>query len=71
MARKNTRLLILSAHVEETLAIARILRLRTRRKLAEAELVQRHRWQQIRRTVRDRQRRLSDLLERIKLRRDS
>ncbi len=40
MKRKNAYLVILRAHVDETLAIARIVRSRVRRKLAEADLAQ-------------------------------
>jgi hypothetical protein len=41
--RKNAYLVILRAHVEETLAIARIVRSRIRRKLAEVDLAQKER----------------------------
>ena len=43
MSRKNAYLVILRAHVEETLAVARIVRARVRRKLAEADLAQKER----------------------------
>ena len=43
MARKNTYLVILGTHVEETLAIARIVRSRVRRKVAKAKLAHRRR----------------------------
>ncbi len=66
MARKNTHLVILSTHVTETLAMARIVRSRLRRKVAEATLAHRHRQKLVRRALRDRQRRMSKLLEQIK-----
>ncbi len=41
--QKNAYLVILRTHVDETLAIARIVRSRVRRKLAEADLAQNER----------------------------
>ncbi len=70
MARKNSYLVILGTHVEETLAVARIVRSRVRRKLAEAKLAQRRRRKLIGRAVLDRQHRVGELLERMKIRRD-
>ena len=70
MARKSTYLVILGTHVDETLAVARILRLRLRRKLAELTLEQRRRRKQIRCAVRARQRRVGEMLERMNLTRD-
>ena len=67
MARKNTYLVILGTHVAETLAIARIVRSRIRRKVAEATLAQRRRRKLIRRAVLDRQRRVGQLLEQMKI----
>ena len=69
MARTNTYLVILGTHVEEALAIVRIVRSRVRRKLAEATLRQTRRRKLFGRAVLDRQRRVGELLERIKIRR--
>ncbi len=66
MARKNTYLVILGTHVTETLAMARIVRSRVRRKVAEATLAHSHRRKLVRRALLDRQRRVSKLLEQIK-----
>ncbi len=41
--RKNAYLAILRTHVDETLAIARIVRSRMRRKIAEADLARKQR----------------------------
>lgn len=70
MARKNTYLVILGTHVEETLAIARIVRSRVRRKVAKAKLAHRRRRMLIGRAVLDRQRRVRELLERMTIRRE-
>ena len=69
MARKNTYLVILGTHVQETLAIARIVRSRVRRRLAETKLAQRRRWKLIGRAVLDRERRVGELLEQMTIRR--
>jgi hypothetical protein len=71
MARKNSYLVILDTHVEETLAIAKIVRSRLRRKLAEAELAQRRRRKQIVLSLLDRQQRFGELIEWMKIRRNS
>ena len=68
MARKDTYLVILVTYVEETLAIARIVRSRVRRKLAKAKLVHRRRRMLIGRAVLDRRRRVRELLERMTMR---
>jgi hypothetical protein len=69
MARKNTYLVILGTHVDEVLAIVRIIRSRTRRKLAESELeLMRHR-KMIGRAIRDRHERVREFLGRMKIRR--
>jgi hypothetical protein len=44
MSRKHAYTVILRTHLDEKLAIARIVRARLRRKLAEVELVQRSRF---------------------------
>ncbi len=69
MARKNSYLVILDAHVQETLAIARIVRSRVRRRVAEMKLAQRRRWKLIGRAVLDRERRVGELLEQMTIRR--
>ena len=51
MRRKNAYLVILGTHVDETLAIARIVRSRMTRKIAEAGLAQKQRRAEIQRTV--------------------
>ena len=70
MARKNTYLVILGTHVEETLAIARIVRSRVRRKVAKAKLAHRRRRMLIGRAVLHRQRRVREWLERMTIRRE-
>ena len=51
MRRKNAYLVILGTHVDETLAIARIVRSRTTRTIAEAGLAQKQHRAEIQRTV--------------------
>jgi hypothetical protein len=70
MARKSTYLVILATHLDETLAIAQIMRSRARRKLAEVTLAHRRRRKRIRRAVVERRRRAGELLERMDFRRD-
>jgi hypothetical protein len=69
MGRKSTYLVIIGTHVDETLAVARIVRLRARRKLAEVVLIQERRRRLVRRTLLEQQRRVGDLLERLNIRR--
>ena len=69
MGRKNSYLVIVGTHVDEALAIARIVRLRTRRKLAEVTLARERRRKLIRRALLEQQRRVGELLERLSIRR--
>jgi hypothetical protein len=71
MAGKNTYLVILGTHVDEAIAIVRIIRSRMRRKLAEAELEWMRRRKTIGRAALDRHERARELLERMKIRRNS
>jgi len=70
MARRSSYLVILGTHVDEALAIARIARVRLRRKLAEARLAQARRRRRLGRAARDWRRRVDALLERATIRRD-
>jgi hypothetical protein len=69
MGRKSTYLVIIGTHVDEALAIARIVRSRARRKLAEIVLIQGRRRRLVHRTLLEQQRRVGDLLERLNIRR--
>ena len=66
MRRISSYRVILSTHVDETLAVARIVRLRFRRRLAELSLAHQRRRKLIRRAVLEQQRRLEDLIEWVK-----
>ena len=68
MAQKNAYLVILGTHVEEKLAIVRIVRSRVRRRLAELELAHVRRRKVIRRALQDPGRHLGELIERVKIR---
>jgi hypothetical protein len=68
MGRKSTYLVIIGTHVDEALAIARIVRSRARRKLSEIVLIQGRRRRLVRRTLLEQQRRVGDLLERLNIR---
>ena len=68
MGRKSTYLLIIGTHVDEALAIAKIVRSRARRKLAEVVLIQGRRGKLVRRSLLEQQRRVGDLLERLNIR---
>jgi hypothetical protein len=68
MRRKSTYLVIIGTHVDEALAVARIVRSRARRKLAEIVLIQGRRRRLVRRTLLEQQRRVGDLLERLNIR---
>ena len=60
--RKNAYLVILRTHVDETLAIARIVRSRMTRKIAEAGLAQKRRRAGLQRTVLQWQTRLKHIV---------
>ena len=65
MRLKRTYLVIIGTHMDEALAIARIVRSRTRRKLAELALAQERRQRAIHRTLLQQRRRVREILERM------
>jgi hypothetical protein len=70
MSRKNTYLVILSTYADETLAMARILRLRARRKVAEQELIQRRRLAALQQVWADGRMRIERAVDEMKIGRD-
>lgn len=67
MRRKQAYLVILDTHVDEVLAIARIVRSRARRRLAELTLAHERRRRSMLRTLLQQHRRARELFDRIRI----